>query len=151
MQHPDPISEKSVTNIMTTRRLVHELNSWLEDLHPSGTPRDPDRLYLIVQQTINESDKNATHKSLLENAKKNWNQAGPPSDNETMGNLFRNWLNQQDLDPLNNLALTHTIAVAFADVQRVLPGTNPAQQLQAIKGLWTAYHRTQSSAPLPQA
>ena len=147
MSHAEPISQKSVSNIMATRHLVHKLRTWLEDLRPEGPACDPDRLYLIAQQTITESDGHATPKSLLEDAKRNWNQAGTPSEDETMGNLFREWLNQQGLDPQEDLRLTHTIASVFADVQNAIPGAGPDQKLQAVKGLWTAHQRSTPHQP----
>ena len=147
MNHAEPLSQKSVSNIMTTRRLVHELRTWLEDRQPEGPACDPDRLYLVAQQTITESDDDATAKSLLEEAKRNWNNAGTPSEDETMGNLFRVWLNQQGLDPREDLPLTHTIAWVFADVQNAIPGAGREQKLRALKGLWTAHQRTRPLQP----
>ena len=79
MSLAEPQSYESVPNVMTARRLIHALSTWLEDQHPSDPRSDPKRLYWVSQQTIDELGADATHESLLEQAKKNWYHMGPLS------------------------------------------------------------------------
>ena len=54
MSLAEPQSYESVPNVMTARRLIHALSTWLEDQHPSDPKSDPKRLYWVSQQAIDE-------------------------------------------------------------------------------------------------
>ena len=131
-------SSKSVPELMMAKRLTHALSTWLEDQDPSAPPCDPHRLHRVTQQTIEELGTDASHDSLLKQAKKNWNDMGPPSESETLGQLIREWLIQQGHEPAEH---HRAIAGLFAEVQRAMPDANQERKLHAIKGLWTACYQ----------
>ena len=54
MSLAQPPSHESVPTTMATRRLVASLNTWLEDQDPSAPRCDPDKLYQVARQTIEQ-------------------------------------------------------------------------------------------------
>ena len=138
MSLAEPPSYESVPNVMTAKRLIESLSTWLEDENPLAPRCDPKRLYRVAQQTIDELGAEASHESLLKQAKKNWHDIGPPSESETLGVLFRAWMSQHRQDPGDH---HRAMATLFAEVQRVLPDAAQKEKLQALKGLWTACYQ----------
>ena len=139
MSLAQPPSYESVPNIMATRRLIASLNTWLEDSDPSAPRCDPQKLRWVAQQTIEELGPDASHESLLEQAKINWYDPGLPTEDETLGTLFREWLlTQREQDPNHN---RRTMATVFTEIQRVMPYADQGLKLRALKGLWSADYR----------
>lgn len=148
MNIAEPAFQKSISYIMNTKWLVHALRTWLDEQGQLQDPYTTDQLNLISQQTINQSGPGATHKTLLGNAKRNWTQMTQTlSENQNMGELFRNWLNQQGQSLQDHPRLTHTIAAILQDVRKAIPSASAEEQLQAIKALWTIEHEKLLAQP----
>ena len=124
---------------MTVKWLAHALGTWLDKQGQAENSYNPDQLYLVSQQTVEQSEQDATHDVLLDNAKRNWAEMNGLSENETAGRIFRDWLQQHGQSLEDHPRFIYIISAVLEDVRRAIPNASPSERLQAIKGLWNAH------------
>ena len=134
MNPPDQAFTNSVGTIMQTRWLAHALYSSLTDNPGDPQSHTPEKFYLVAQQTVSEASPEATHETLLNNAKRLWKEMDTQTEYEQMGIRFREWLSQQGHTLQDHPRLIHALAVILADVRSAMPDTTARTEAGSHQG-----------------
>ena len=148
MNPPENAFNQQVNNVMTHRWLVHALRKWLDE---QGTPSDsytPEQVYLAARDSIQTAGPEDRMEDMLEKAKQDWKTDREPTEAQTMGTMFHEWLDQEDLDLPEHPRRSYTMAAILNDVCQALPDAATADKLVAIKALWAAHRQRLLAQPV---
>ena len=128
-----------VNNVMTHRWLVHALNKWLKEQDRPTDTYNLEQVYLAAKDAIQNASTEDRMEDMLDKAKESLKNEHVPTETETMGAMFHEWLAKEDLDIPKHPRRAYTLAAILNDVQQALPSASISDKLEAIKALWSAH------------